>query len=248
MRVNRCWCLLPALLLLQACVAVNPQPSSDEKASAVNVELGLGYLQQNNLELASEKLNKALKQDPDSVKGNYVFAVLQDLLGEKEKAELHYKKATSLDPDKSEAANNYGAFLCRHGRQLEAEKYFLRALNNPLYKTPEYAYANAALCLLEIGEQKRAKQYLHDALAKKSDFPVALITLSQVLFEQGEHDQAKVYLQRYHLSSPQTARSLWLAIRIELELGAEDEAIALSRKLQREFPTSEEYQQWLQLQ
>lgn len=248
MRINRIFCLLPVLLLLQGCVAVNPGPTKEEKASSVNVELGLGYLQQNNLELANEKLLKALQQNPNSVKGNYIFAILQDRLGEKEKAEFHYERATSLDPDNSEAANNYGAFLCRHGREREAEKYFLRAVKNPLYKTPEYAYTNAALCLIEVGETGSAKLYLRDALAARSNFSVALISLAQVLFDEGDYEQAKVYLDRYHLGAKPTARSLWLAIRTELELGGNDRVAELSSRLEADFPDSTEYRDWLKIQ
>lgn len=248
MRINRIFCLLPVLLLLQGCVAVNPGPTKEEKASSVNVELGLGYLQQNNLELANEKLLKALQQNPNSVKGNYIFAILQDRLGEKEKAEFHYERATSLDPDNSEAANNYGAFLCRHGREREAEKYFLRAVKNPLYKTPEYAYTNAALCLIEVGETGSAKLYLRDALEARSNFSVALISLAQVLFDEGDYEQAKVYLDRYHLGAKPTARSLWLAIRTELELGGNDRVAELSSRLEADFPDSTEYRDWLKIQ
>ncbi len=248
MRINQSLRLLSMVLLLQACVAVNPGPSKDEKASSVNVELGIGYLQQNNFELASEKLNRALQQNPDSVKGHYIFAILQDRLGEMEKAEFHYERATSLDPDNSEAANNYGAFLCRYGRERDAEKYFLRAVKNPLYKTPEIAYANAGLCMLEIGETETAKRHLREALAKKSDFGVALVSLAQILFDEGEYAQAKIYLDRYHQSSRATPRSLWLGIRTELELGGEEQVVILSRKLGEDYPDSNEYQEWLKLQ
>ena len=104
-----CW-------LLQACVSVNPEQTQNEKASAVNVQLGIGYLQQNKLELASEKLTKALRQDPDSAAAHNAYAILQERLLQPEKAEFHYSRATELDPKDSQAANNYGAYLCRKAR------------------------------------------------------------------------------------------------------------------------------------
>jgi type IV pilus assembly protein PilF len=39
-----------------------------------------------------------------------------------------------------------GAFLCRLGRFPDAEKYFLRAVEDPFYKTPAAALANAGVC------------------------------------------------------------------------------------------------------
>jgi type IV pilus assembly protein PilF len=234
--------------LLQACVAVDPSKGRNEEASDVNTEMGLGYLQQNNFELASEKLLKALRQNPESVKANYVYAVLQDKLEQKELAEYHYEKATKLDPKNSEAANNFGAFLCRNGRQLESEKYFKRALENPLYKTPEYAYTNAAICMLQADELQRGKEYLGKAIAAKSNFGPALLSMADVLYKEGDYSNAKIYLDRYHLVSRASARSLWLAIRNTLELDGQGDIEELAQRLETEFPDSQEYVEWKQIQ
>lgn len=248
MRTKRLFVLLVAAGLMQACVAVNPGKSREERASDVNTEMGLGYLQQDNFELATEKLVKALRQNPESVKANYVYAVLQDKLGQKELAEFHYRKATELDPKNSEAANNFGAFLCRNGRELESEDYFLKALDNPLYKTPEYAYTNAAICLLQVNQTEKGKEYLRKAVASKSDFGPALLALSDVLYKEGDFTSAKIYIDRYHLVSKASARSLWLAIRNTLELNNEGEVDELAQRLEADFPDSTEYQQWKQIQ
>ena len=87
MRIDKIVLLLILLGSLQACVPVNPGPSQEEKASAVNVQLGIGYMQQDNLVLASEKLSKALRQNPDSAPAHNAFAILQDRLKQTEKAE-----------------------------------------------------------------------------------------------------------------------------------------------------------------
>jgi len=248
LQTNRLIMLLLVSGLLQACVAVDPSKGRNEEASDVNTEMGLGYLQQNNYELANEKLLKALRQNPESVKANYVYAVLQDKLGETELAEYHYRKATELDPKNSEAANNFGAFLCRHGRQLESEKYFLKALDNPLYKTPEYAYSNAAICLLQVNETEKAKVFLRRAIELKTDFGPALLALGDVLYNEGDFVNAKIYIDRYYLVSQPTARSLWLAIRITLELDDQGDIEELAQRLETEFPDSREYAEWKQIQ
>ena len=248
MQINRLIMLLLVSGLLQACVAVDPAKGRNEEASDVNTEMGLGYLQQNNFELANEKLLKALRQNPESVKANYVYAVLQDKLDQKELAEHHYKKATELDPENSEAANNLGAFLCRNGRQLESEKYFKRALENPLYKTPEYAYTNAAICMLQVNELQQGKEYLQKAIAVKSDFGPALLSMGDVLYKEGDYSNAKIYLDRYHLVSKASAKSLWLAIRNTLELDDQGDIEELAQRLETEFPDSREYVEWKQIQ
>ena len=249
MRTEKIVALLLLLGLMQGCVTVDPKkPTDDEAASNVNVELGIGYLRQSNFELASEKLLKALQYNPDNVKANYTYAILQDRLGQKELAERHYEIATRLDPKNPEAANNYGAFLCRNNRERESEKYFLRALDNPLYKTPEFAYTNAAICLLKINERDDAMEYLRKALTEKSDFAPALLTMSELLFSEGEHEQTKLYIDRYHLAAPASAKSLWLAIQNTLELDSAGDVAELAQRLESEFPDSQEYQDWLKIQ
>ena len=253
MRIDKLISLLMLLGLLQACyyVPVEPEVSNLEKASAVNVQLGIGYLQQNNLELASDKLTKALKQDPESASAHNAYAILQDRLLQTEKAEYHYEKSTKLDPKNSQAANNYGAFLCRHGRQIESEKYFMQALDNPLYSTPEFAYTNAALCLLQLGEEKeseKAKEYLRKAIAAQNDFGPALLAMAKLLFDEGEYATAKPYLDHFHLVARPTAGSLWLAIRNTLQMDAQGDVAELGQRLGADFPDSKEYKEWLAIQ
>ncbi|MCP4472551.1 MAG: type IV pilus biogenesis/stability protein PilW [Gammaproteobacteria bacterium] len=234
--------------LLQACVAVDPVQTRNEKASAVNVQLGIGYLQQNNLEIASEKLTKALRQDPESAPVHNAYAILQERLKQYDLAEYHYEKATMLDKKNAQAANNYGAFLCRHGRELESEKYFLRALDNPLYSTREYAYTNAAVCLMKVNQAKPAGEYLHKALTEKSNFAPALISMARLLFEEMDYENAKLYLDRYHLVARPGASTLWLDIRIALELDSDANVDELVQRLATDFPNSEEYKSWQEMQ
>jgi type IV pilus assembly protein PilF len=240
--------LVLLLPILTACVTVGGEPPpQNEKNSAINVQFGIGYMEQNNFELANQKLQKALRQDPNSATAHYVYAILKDQLLEKGEAEKHYKIAVELDPDNSLAANNYGKFLCLNGREAESEKYFLRALKNPLYKTPEIAYTNAALCVLKIDEKGKAKIYLKKALAEKSNFGSALIEMSTLGLDEGSFDTAKLYIDRFHLVDRPTARSLWLAIRAELGINGGNNVEGLGQQLESEFPDSAELKSWLAL-
>lgn len=245
LRINLVWLML---LSLTACVVVENGPTKNEKASDINVQLGIGYYHQNNLELANEKLIKALDQNPRSAKAHHAYAVLQNRFLNKEKAEFHFKKAIEYNPMESEALNNYGAFLCRDNRPDEAEKMFLQALENPLYKTPEVAYTNAATCLRQNNKKpEKVKEYLTKALGVGNNFRPAVILLAEISFEEEQYDLTTIYLKRYHLVGEPTARSLWLEIRNELELNHREQAEQLAEKLKTEFADSPEYQSWLLL-
>ena len=127
----------------------------------------------------------------------------------------------------------------------------MQALENPLYGTPEFAYTNAALCLLQIGEEKeteKAKEYLRKAIAAKSDFGPALLAMANLLFDEGEYAAAKPYLDHFHLVARPSARSLWLAIRNTLQLDGQGDVAELAQRLGADFPGSQEYKEWLAIQ
>lgn len=217
------------------------------KASEINVQLGIGYLQQNNLEVANQKLNRALIQNPNSAVAHNAYGILQERLLQFDVAEKHYKKGAELDVTNSQANNNYGVFLCKRGRQAESEKYFLIALQQPLYKTPEFAYTNAGVCQMQINELAKAEDYFKKALAARSNFSSALINLAELYFKQSKYKKSLLYLNRFNLVENNTAKSLWLEARSYLEL---DNTAAASTKielLKTNFPDSPEYQEWREM-
>lgn len=240
--------IIASLLLLNACVVVESGPSNKEKASDINVQLGIGYLQQNNLEVANQKLIKAIRLNPDSAMAHNAYAILQERLLHKEKAEEHYRLATELDTLNSEANNNYGIFLCRSGREKESEHYFMQALENPLYKTPEFAYTSAAFCLMKVENYENAENYLTKALAAKSDFPDALITMAELKYKTRNFELVEAYLNRLHEVDRPSAESLWLSIQTAIQLDRREKIAEYGQQLEQKFPKSAEYQSWLKIQ
>ncbi len=250
MRYPRPILLLLLALFLPACVTVQNGPTQNEKASDINVQLGIGYYKQGNLEQANVKLLKALKQNPKNSQAHFAYAVLLTRFTEYDKAEQHFRKAVELDPKNSEALNNFGIFLCNQGRYEEAEKMFLQAVKNPVYKTPEVAYTNAAACLMKKGRErgKTAQEYLTKALAYRSTYAPALIEMAQLMFDRERYDLAQLYLKRLHLAGKPTARSLWLAVRTELALDHIEKARELGKLLEESFPHAPETRSWKELE
>ena len=241
----------PLILLLTGCVTVNSNEPQLIKASKINVQLGIGYYNRGNHELANEKLMKAIKQDPDSSQAYHALAVLQNHFLAKQKAEQYFRKSISLDDQNSEALNNFGAFLCVDKRYKEANKIFLQAIDNPFYRSPQVAYTSAAACLLNQGESKlerdKAKEYLTKALAVSANYRPALISLASISFTEKDYNLTNLYLERFHLTGNASARSLWLSIQNEQEMGDKSKVALLAEQLRANFPDSNEYKQWLAL-
>jgi type IV pilus assembly protein PilF len=145
--------LLSVPLLLSACGLQPLQSPNTAPASgrvAAQLELGLGYLSQEQLPQAREHLEKALLHATQAmeewVQIHYALALIEMRGGREGRAEHHFQQALESGSGYPEAENGYGVLLCQQGRVAEAEHYFLRALNNPLYTTPEVAEKNRKVC------------------------------------------------------------------------------------------------------
>lgn len=211
-----------------------------EEAAEANTQLALAYMREGDLATARAKLERALGQYPDTATTQMAAGFLYDRLGENEKANDHFERALKLSKDDPNVMNNYAAFLCRKGDKKQGEAYFLEAAKNPLYRTPEIAYANAGRCARADGRPKEAEQYFRQALAIKAEQVDALFEMASLYHEIGNNLQARAFLDRYAAVAPTSAASLWLGYRIERGLGDYEQARRNADRLKRDFATSPE--------
>jgi len=114
-------------------------------SAKAHTDLGAVYLQQNKLDIALSEFEKAIEASPTYALAYNGLAMVRSALNQDKQAEENFKKSLRLDPASSLTYNNYGAFLCSRARYDESIAQFLTAVENPLYKTPHLAYANAGI-------------------------------------------------------------------------------------------------------
>jgi type IV pilus assembly protein PilF len=236
------WLGLLLMLGLTACSS-EPKVPRNTEASAINTRLGLAYLRNNDLNLAKEKIEKALKQDPDSTNAMMAYGMLLQKLDDPKKADEYFKKAISTNPKDPDLRNNYGGFLCQEGRYQEGVEQFLYAMNDPLYKTPQYAADNIGNCYLKSGDMVRAEAYYRKALEIDKYFPQALYHMARLSFLEQNYMSARAYLQRFNAVAGDVSASLWLCYQVELELNNARDATRCADKLLKQFPDSKEASQ-----
>jgi type IV pilus assembly protein PilF len=230
-----------ALAVLGGCASI-PQHSgsTSEDAAGYNVQLGLGYLQQGNLAVAKEKLERAQHESPRSPRVHSALGLLYERLGEPKRADEEYRTALRYAPKDPEVANNYAVFLCKSDRTEEGVKYFLEAARNPLYRTPESAYTNIAVCLRAAHRDEEAKQNLQLALTIKPNFAEAAYQLTDLEFQRGHLNDARTALIAYTERFDATPDLLLLGVRIARAMGDRVAAERYARSLRMDFPTSEQ--------
>jgi len=243
---------LLAALLLAGCISSGPQFPGDKvsmtQASQYNTQLGMAYLQQGNRDLAMQKLQKAIKQNPDNADAYVGLGLLYDSIGDTDKAQDAYEKALDKAPDDPDVQNNYAVFLCQHGKQRKSLKYFLEAAQNPLYSTPDAAYTNAGVCASQIPDMKIAEQYFRKALDINPIFPGALYQMARVSYRQKKYLQARAFIERFgSAASHPRPEVLLLGVKTERALGNMQNAAMYASKLRKLFPNSPQAQQLEQL-
>jgi type IV pilus assembly protein PilF len=222
--------------------AQTPPPDPTEEAGRINARLSMEYLKRDQLQVAQEKIEKALVQNPKDVNVQLAAGLVYERLKNTKQAEKHFRLAIKAAPENPEAQNALGAFFCRNKQQAKGEEMFLKAAANPLYRTPFVAYTNAGVCARSAGNLEQAEQFLRQALKSQVDYPETYAQLAGVLHDRGNDLQARAFVERFLAVAPATPGMLLLGHSIETALKDADAAAEFSERLHKEFPESEQAQ------
>ena len=238
-----------AVLLLTACSSSSAKRQTEKahEAAVYNVQLGLEYMNQGDLERAKDKLDRALTQDPSNPDVHSARATLYSRLKQKDKADEEFRTALRLAPHDPRMVNNYAVYLCENGRNDEGVKRFLEAARNPLYPTPEAAYTNAGVCLRAAKRDDEARVNFSHALQLKPNFAEAQFQLANLQFEHGELAPARAGIDGFIGTYNATADLLLLGVRVARAQGDRLGAQRYARKLQLDFPGTDQARALAQL-
>ena len=216
--------------------------ATPEKQAATNVQLAIEFMKLNKLAESRDAIQRAMKEDPGSADVQLTAGLIYERLGNMKAATKAYSTAARLGKNDPNILNTYAGFLCRSGKAEAGEKLFIEVSRNPVYQTPEVALVNAGVCVRSIGDVVDAERYFKRALAVRPNMPEAMVQLGNVALDRGDAAQAVDVVQRYLALHPATAEVLWLGVRAERTLGDATTAAAFARRVQAEFPDSEQAQ------
>lgn len=239
---------LIAVLLagLAGCVSTTtgPTPAEPDEAEAAEqyYQLGARYYRAGNYELARDRLTRALEFDPRLAIAHSTLALTYDQLDVPRLAAEHYEKAVRYEPRNMDVRNTFAVFLCRQRDFEEAMKQFDRVANFEENDTPQIAWTNAGVCMMQKPDLESAESYFRRALERKPDYPDAL--LQMVLLKRRTNDglAARAFLQRFMSVQPMTPALLLLAVQIEEDMGNESARRDYINQLYEMFPDSDEAQ------
>ncbi len=234
--------LLMLLVLLAGCSAdggeTKPVSGDADHVSSdgrMNLTVAQSYLESGKLDKAKDRLDAALRSDPNSAEAHAMRAMVHERQGESEKAGREFDRALKLAPDDGAVLNAHAAWLCGHGQAEQADREFIRALEDDKYRSPIQALANAGKCALSANRLPQAEDYLRRALVFGPQDKILLYLLAEVELRQGKVFEAQAFVQRRDALGAD-AKTLELAARIEDAAGNAMAAARYRQRLHDEFP------------
>lgn len=209
------------------------KPKDALTRAKAHTELASLYFQSGNLIVALEELTLATSIDPNYAPAFGMRGLVLFHIGEFESAEKDFNRALNLNEKDPELNNNYGWYLCQTGKARESIDFFQKAINNPLYQTPEIAHLNAGACYAKLGELDDAEEYVRRVLRFSPDDLRAKFQMAEISYRRGNYSAARTQMTEVVRQTTPSAEMLWLLLRIKRHLGNRAEEESLSAQLRR---------------
>ena len=231
---------LVVMAALAGCVTAAPDDMNSADAARANMDLGISYLRQGNLEQARIKLERSIEIDDENPTAHRLLGLVYERLNDLDAARDQYEVAVRQGPDDPDALNQLGIFLCTHtDDKRQALRYFERAFDIPRYSQRFLLYSNAGTCAKTV-DLTLAENYLRKGLELNPGYAEALLQLGDVTYQQGNYFQSRAFVERFFAAANPSSQALWLAYRVEQALGDTATAEGYAGQLLRDFPESVE--------
>jgi type IV pilus assembly protein PilF len=225
-----------------------------EKAVKVRTQMAAEHIRTGKLDAAKRSLDQALEIDSRDSMANMMMGVLLQQEGSDvnlKKAEHYFSRAISIDPKNAQARNNYGTYLFQMKRYNDAAQQLKLAGASLGYDQRFRALENLGRTYLMLDDVANAEKTFKQALQVNRDSIISMLELSEILYTQQKPIAARQFYEQYVRTvgqKNQSARALWVGIRVAR---ANDDQLGMQvlvNQLRALFPNSQEYQRYLQLQ
>ena len=182
------------ICILCSCASVSEK---DIQQATAHYQLGVSYLNDNNIQPAFVELQKALELNPnDKEIHNAIGVIYLVKLEDYPKAIQHFQKALTIDKNYPEAANNLGNAYANIADYAKAVESYKTALLNPQYKNPAMAFNNLGMVYYRLSRYDEAMDSFKEAMKRFSDFPLPYYGMALTYNAKGQYGDAAFALSR----------------------------------------------------
>jgi len=174
-------------LFLLSCATTKEE---DRQKAQAHYKIGVSHLNSGNIQPAYVEFQMALSLDRENKEIHNALGYVYQQLSDLKAAEEHYQTAVRIDPSYSDAHNNL-CYLYYQLRQWDkAIASCGKALQNPIYATPEKAYYNMARAYYRKGSYDEAIKAYSNALKRFPGLYLAHYGLALSYNAKGEYGTA----------------------------------------------------------
>lgn len=223
--------VLTALMItlwLSGC-ATNTNPQRPEATKAYT-QLGIAYLERNNLNRALDALNRALEITPEDPEALHALALVYQQQGETLLASEYFQNALKQAPDFTQARNNFAAFLYAQENYQAACVQLETATTAVNYPRRSQLFTNLGQCYIAQHQIDRARNALQRAQQIDPRYARSYYLLAKLEFSQSNGSTAWQAMQTYLQLATPDIEALQTAIKIADSRG--EDAIAANYQLQ----------------
>lgn len=214
-----------------------PAKSDALYRAQLNTEIAAEYFRLGKMAAALEAADKAIAANANYAPAYNMLGIIRVELKQDDKAQQAYERALKISPEDSETLNNLGWFICDRQEPAKGMPYFERALQNPLYATPERALLNSGVCARRMGDLVKADSQIRAALRRQPNYAQAYYEQAELRFVQGQIKEAENLLSQYNQQVQQpSVGALFLGARLARLQGDKNAEASYIQQLTRRFP------------
>jgi len=225
------------LLLLLSCIigftgcSHNPSDQKERKLSEQYYQNLLMAFNARDYQLVKTGLNEINKAGIADKRTLYIEALIDIIQNMPDEAVSKLQDAIAMDPGFSEAHNTLGTVYMQQEKFSLAQTEFLKACDNPLYRTPEKAYHNLGNLYTRQEKLEQAQGCYLKAIELNHDYFPSHYELSRLYLNSNRLDLAAQEIEKAKKIAPEHP-GVWLQIGdIEATRGEKGLAIAAYKKV-----------------
>lgn len=235
----------PAYTPLQT-TDTNRLTNDPKEVARVRTAIASQFIRDHQLDDAKRQLERVFEADKNYAPAYDMMGVLLQQEGSPinlQKAEGYFKRAIQLDPEFTQAHNNYGVYLSQTKRYGEALQQFEIAGSTLGYEGRSGALENLGRTALKLNQTELATQSFMKALDANRQSVIARIELIDIFIQQGKYQNAQMLYDDVVLllgNKNTGARVLLQGIQLAKAYGNAAEQQRLIQQLFDLYPTSDE--------
>lgn len=232
---------------IAGCATVSePRLSESQRNERVQTltTLALSYIEQGSFDRAVDPLERALALAPKDQEAMLAKAVMLERQGDVHPAEVAYDQLFDAHPDFTRGRQIYANFLFSIDQIEAACQALEQVTGDTLYSARAQAFENLGQCRDRLGQSDLALAAYERANRLDIRRPLPNLVLAERKFLAGDLQRATYHYGQYVRRAQQTARSLWVGIRIAQATGDQNSQASYELLLRNQFSNSSQYSAW----